>query len=915
MILNRTSNTTIKKHSAIRIISLLAAGLFFAYSIQAQPAPRKHTGLQVSGNIPDDFRMSYSNLCRKGSQHLKGYEFGIDIDDKEVEESSYLVYKLITEGYVLYGDPVTNMLERIADTLLRDYPRLREELHFYTVKSSEMNAIATHQGMMLFNLGLIAKIEDESQLAYLMAHEIAHYYLKHPFDEQWHKTTGEKDEQQRLSDFMRYHHRSNAIEAEADSIAMVLFYNKSPYTKEVDLFDILAHSDYGLDEIPFDSAQFGNQWYFPSYSASAAYSKPNPSRLSNADLERRRQSAKRLLQQAVGHRRFVALAPRSFDSIRMAAQMECVRQDLIHGEYVKAFYNGGVVAQRYPHYDFGEKAQAQAIYMMSKQRTYNNSTLAPSGPCQGAIVAYYDFFRHIRRDDLALSAERYLWIKSIRHPHDHDYLAMASDIMHDIREQHQLGIDFFDTATHNIPTLWERKRTPRTQAFREKTASPQQEDTRPYAFVDFIAKSPTFNAILRHPTSYRQWAEDNPHTFDIDSNSLITIIPQYLIFGKNDSLKLSTTINRQERLQRDVVTASEVLGHKCIDFSPVTLRKHTDESFMRDYMALCEWKAEYYPTNGSFDFFSVTGHKTKEIAKKYKAGRIVYSSVLNSPNNERTPKPAYSYAALAIPPYTPVGLYHLTDHTQTTITRNTIVDIDRMTHLTNIEKRHDYNDAKSLVINDIYNALRQSDAEQTAKKTSAPSSGRLPVGGYIGQRFTLTAQCGLSFPILGAIFGTKSTPALLPRGGVNFEYTIGELWTISLGADYYKSICSMPTHEENTTTKTATVNLSARHYESHANAPLGVYWGVGAYASLLNATPAENLHIDKHIFHWGFTFETGRHYIIYQHLLMDLGVRYAITIANPFVGDQNSHAENRTVNANIWIKNLFMPYIGLGWVF
>ncbi len=77
-------------------------------------------------------------------------------DKQQVLKASYNIGKMMASGRIIYGDDVSRMVARIADTLLRDYPELRSELRFYCVNSPEVNAYATGQGMVFVNLGLVA---------------------------------------------------------------------------------------------------------------------------------------------------------------------------------------------------------------------------------------------------------------------------------------------------------------------------------------------------------------------------------------------------------------------------------------------------------------------------------------------------------------------------------------------------------------------------------------------------------------------------------------------------------------------------------------------------------------------------------------------------------------------------------------
>ena len=135
------------------------------------------------GPVPADLRMNVEELYEADMQRAEKYLGGRVRNKEQVLMASYHIGKMLTSGRIVYGDAVSRMLERIADTLLRDYPELRSELRFYTINSPEVNAFATGQGMVFVNLGLVAQAENEAQIAFVLSHEIIHYFRSHTLEE------------------------------------------------------------------------------------------------------------------------------------------------------------------------------------------------------------------------------------------------------------------------------------------------------------------------------------------------------------------------------------------------------------------------------------------------------------------------------------------------------------------------------------------------------------------------------------------------------------------------------------------------------------------------------------------------------------------------------------------------------------
>ena len=95
-------------------------------------------------------------------------------------ESNFYINEVISSGNVLFNDRYTTYLNNIYKEIALKNPSLhREKIYFYAAKSTEVNAFATHSAIILINVGLLAKLTTEDEIAFVMCHEIAHVVKKH----------------------------------------------------------------------------------------------------------------------------------------------------------------------------------------------------------------------------------------------------------------------------------------------------------------------------------------------------------------------------------------------------------------------------------------------------------------------------------------------------------------------------------------------------------------------------------------------------------------------------------------------------------------------------------------------------------------------------------------------------------------
>jgi predicted Zn-dependent protease len=83
-------------------------------------------------------------------------------------------------GQVLDDPAATRYLQEIMDRL---YPEFRGAIRVKIARSPHLNAFALPNGSIYFHLGLLARLDNEAQLATVLAHEGAHFVRKHSFQQ------------------------------------------------------------------------------------------------------------------------------------------------------------------------------------------------------------------------------------------------------------------------------------------------------------------------------------------------------------------------------------------------------------------------------------------------------------------------------------------------------------------------------------------------------------------------------------------------------------------------------------------------------------------------------------------------------------------------------------------------------------
>ena len=118
------------------------------------------------------------------SQPVKPFTRGDEIrsissDENRVWLQSREFDKTIRNQGSIYNDPeATAYLQTVMDRL---YPEFKGKITVKIVKTPILNAFALPNGSIYMHLGMLARIDNEAQLAAILAHEGAHFILKHGY--------------------------------------------------------------------------------------------------------------------------------------------------------------------------------------------------------------------------------------------------------------------------------------------------------------------------------------------------------------------------------------------------------------------------------------------------------------------------------------------------------------------------------------------------------------------------------------------------------------------------------------------------------------------------------------------------------------------------------------------------------------
>lgn len=336
--------------------------------------------LKAEGAIPHDFS-TYS--YEKAIQARKEIPVLLPTPEKAIRaefavSSNYKIDGLLKSGRVLFGDPLSEYIAEVADQLLANEPELRSMLRFYAIKSDIANAFATHQGIIFVTTGLIARLENEAQLAFVLSHEIVHYEKRHVMNayvrEELNTSLRTKYKRDNLdghiADMSQY---SRALELQADSLGAIRFlaseYNANGISE---IFDILLYSRFPYADEPFDYSclEFGD-WTVPaslrilsdSVNVINVDEEEDDEESTHPNVSARKTAIDAVAQsyEPAGTKLFI-VGEEQFKNMRTSCRFENLHKKLLHRNYADAVYHAQLLLADYPESKFLKREMVKALY-------------------------------------------------------------------------------------------------------------------------------------------------------------------------------------------------------------------------------------------------------------------------------------------------------------------------------------------------------------------------------------------------------------------------------------------------------------------------------------------------------------------------------------------------------------------------
>ncbi len=446
----------------LRLFIALALIGFASHNTDAQRQD-SYVPLQCRGEIPEEFRTLTATKVQK-AQAKERLSDRSSKDKRSVNDfllrNNYVIDELLNSGKVLFGDSVTEYVNAVAGKLLVDNSELQQTLRFYVVKSTEVNAFTTNMGIVFITVGLLAQIENEAQLAFVLAHEIAHFEKEHSINSLLE--TKKIINKTRNDRYNGYDGRikllstfSKDLEFQADEIGFMRF-TKAGYNKNAasNMMDVLQFSFTPFLDVPFNPAFLElDSMKFPKELLLAEATKiplttddSDDSESSHPNIRKRREILQEKIAACTLSGENYLMPKTQFENIRRICRNEMIHLDLIERRYMMAFYHSFALSTLNPGSKYYDESMAKSLYGISMycSNRQRHKVLLNSEKVYENLQTCNHIFTKLNNKQINLIAIRYLM--SIQEKYQSVMLnSMLSDLVNTGIDKHELTFENFES--------------------------------------------------------------------------------------------------------------------------------------------------------------------------------------------------------------------------------------------------------------------------------------------------------------------------------------------------------------------------------------------------------------------------------------------------------------------------------------
>lgn len=654
-----------------------------------------HSPLRAQNPIPQEFRQLSSEKYLSSRERLdrdrEGRQRTRD-KDEFLLESNFVMSQLLTSGRVLFNDPVSMYLTKVLDHVLADAPSLRQQVRVYALRSPVVNAFTTDDGIILISFGMLAQLENEAQLAFILCHELVHFernhiinsYVRNVDIREGRGRHGRSSLEQQL---LTQSHYSKELEKEADREGLHRFLLTGYDVRSLSgVFDVMRYAHLPFDDVAFDRGFFNHAHFRVDGSFFLDKVRPpepldgkEASDATHPGPSERQTVIRKLIPHGQPQGEEFIVSEDDFRSLRERVRFELTGLYLTANRPIMAIYNAFLLLRNHPDDRFVQSQVARAVYTLAKFKMAGKFGYVHPGwsAIEGESQQVYHLFYRMQADELAVLAIGYIWRLRMKYADDADLIAMGDDLLRQFMLDHYVPGMIGQTAPAQdgqAPDTLDSQLSKYDRLRLKRMEDPRFAMMR-LAFVDLFddpqfatqfdmlererwmgtADGPTRSELERQQREEQRRWKNTGQALGIDT--VVMVSPAYakLDLRKRQQHRFldaeSAKLRMHDRIRRNAALLN--LRSKVLD---VTLLDSMDADLFNDIAFLNEW-VDQRLLQMDVDMVSLDRARLDTIMQRHGSSHFAWTGLISYREN----KPLmYFYLLYAlVPPAIPLAVYYL----------------------------------------------------------------------------------------------------------------------------------------------------------------------------------------------------------------------------------------------------------------
>jgi len=360
------------------LYAITACLLLFGVAAQSQifiPVTQDQANLK---SLEDKYEKIYN-------EDIDGLPSRYKADYKAIYKERWENIKSVFDKKEVYTSPAAQQyLDAIVSEILKGNPMLKNyPLNCYFSRSGVPNASYIGEGIILFNMGLFHKLDNESEVAFILCHEISHYILKHSENSITRYVTtmnspevqdalrkirktdyGKREAIEKLTQGLTFNNRrhSRDHEAQADSMGLILLLNTrfhlSGSIKTLAILDDIDKDTLNMEaclrrELNVQGYPFQNKWtakntgLLGGHATLKRHVELDDSLKTHPECKTRIALLQPMITDTSGRLDYL-VNKKVFDTLRQSFKYEVVEYAFEADNYTNSLYHTLILLQQYP---------------------------------------------------------------------------------------------------------------------------------------------------------------------------------------------------------------------------------------------------------------------------------------------------------------------------------------------------------------------------------------------------------------------------------------------------------------------------------------------------------------------------------------------------------------------------------------